>query len=273
MPSSRSVGPCSLVLVALALACGTARRRDTTDEPGKGAADRWWTATAPCPAGAQLVGAPPPAGDRVWCEKDGLQEGRATSFYPDGVRKSDGTYRAGELDGSWRQWFHDGKPRTEGTFARGRETGTWKVWFASGGVASERVHVDAHTVRIAEFRPGGAKLRTGTLVDGQKDGRWIEFTEKGEALEQVWEKGRRISGVDWVVGVTECDDYVQKYTRCIELQSDPTQREQMREGLRWTVQSWRDALATGGKPNDIAAQCKATVDATKPATASLGCKW
>lgn len=272
MPSPR---PCSLAIVALVMACGGARARDRGSDSARdgAAAGRWWRSATPCPNGGTLVGAPPPAGDRVWCEKDGLQDGPATSFYPDGVRKSDGMYRAGELDGPWKQWFHDGKPRTAGAFTKGRETGTWTIWFAGGGVATERVHVDAHTVRIAEFRPGGTKLRSGTLVDGQKHGRWIEFTDKGEALEQVWDAGRRVSGVDWVVGIQQCDDYVQKYTKCIELQPDPTQREQMREGLRWTVQSWRDALATGGKPTDIDAQCKATIEATKPSTASLGCKW
>ena len=81
-----------------------------------------------------------------------------------------------------------------------------------------------------------------------------------------------MSGVDWIVGVRECDDYVEKYTRCAEAQSDPTQREQFRESLRYAVQGWRDALATSNE-TAVAAQCKAASDSMKQAAPSMGCIW
>ncbi|HET6583252.1 MAG TPA: hypothetical protein VFG69_07390 [Nannocystaceae bacterium] len=273
----------AIAIVGGGLGCESATRRHDTVVPAEPTHDamgvRWWTATPPCPAGSTLAGTAPPEGDLVWCEKDGLQHGPATSFYPDGSRRSDATYVDGELEGAWKQYFHGGKPRTAGTFAKGKETGTWRVWFASGGLSTERTYLadadgeGATTVRVREFRPGGRKLREGTLVDGAKHGRWVEYTDKGEALRQVWDHGRRVSGVDWHVGVKECDEYVAKYTKCVEAQKDPTQREQFRESLRWTVQSWRDALAQGGKPTDIAAQCKAASTAMKQSAASMGCAW
>lgn len=273
----------AMVFIGSVLGCGGGTQRRDTITPKEPTHDamglRWWTASPPCPAGSTLAGDAPPKGDLVWCEKDGLQHGTATSFYPDGSRKSDATYANGELEGPWKQYFHGGKPRTAGTFTKGRETGTWKVWFASGGLSTERIYLAAEagakdeTVRVREFRPGGKKLREGTLVDGQKHGRWVEYTDKGEALRQVWDHGRRVSGVDWVVGVKECDEYVAKHTKCVEAQKDATQREQFRESLRWTVQSWRDGLAQGGKPTDIAAQCKAASDAMKQSAASMGCTW
>jgi hypothetical protein len=276
----RVVRRAAIVLVAaiaLVPACERGAEKRASKRPSEPQSDahgvRWWTKTPPCPAGSVLAGGPPPASDRVWCEKGGLQEGPATSFYPDGSRKSDATYRAGELEGPWKQYFHGGKPRTQGVYAKGKETGTWKVWFAAGGLASERVFVAANTVQVREFRPGGRKAREGTLVDGQKHGRWVEYTEGGEALRQVWDHGRRVSGVDFHVGVRECDEYVAKYTRCAEAQKDATQREQFRESLRWTVQGWRDALAQGQKPTDIAAQCKGASDAMKQAAPGMGCTW
>ena len=272
MVSARSL----LLVCVVALGCGERGRRDTT-KPGEPETDahglRWWTKTPACPAGAVLTGAPPPESDQVWCEKAGVQDGPSTSFYPDGSRKSDASYRAGELDGPWKQYFHGGKPRTQGMFAAGKETGTWKVWFAAGGLASERVYTAPNTVRIREFRPGGKNAREGTLVDGQKHGAWVEYTDKGEALRQVWDHGRRVSGVDYVVGVKECDEYVAKYTKCAEAQKDATQREQFRESLRWTVQSWRDNLATTGKSTEVVGLCKAASDAMKQAAASMGCSW
>jgi hypothetical protein len=271
-----SARPWILAVIAATVVFGCAQGKRDTRKPGEPETDahglRWWTKTPPCPAGSVLAGAPPPKSDLVWCEKAGVQDGPSTSFYPDGSRKSDATYRAGELDGAWKQYFHGGKPRTEGVFAKGVETGTWKVWFATGGLASERIHVAANTVRLREFRPGGKKAREGTLVDGQKHGPWVEYTDKGEALRQVWDHGRRVSGVDWVVGVKECDEYVAKYTRCAEAQTDPTQREQFRESLRYAVQAWRDALATS-KPTDVAVQCKAASDSMKQAASSMGCTW
>ena len=76
-----------------------------------------------------------------------------------------------------------------------------------------------------------------------------------------------------VVGVKECDEYVAKYTRCADAQKDPTQREQFRESLSWTVQGWRDSLAQSGKATDVVAACKSASDAMKQAASSMGCTW
>ena len=81
------------------------------------------------------------------------------------------------------------------------------------------------------------------------------------------------AATDFVVGVKECDEYVANYTRCVEAQKEPTVREQFRESLRSTVQSWRDVLAQSGKELEIAAQCKAASDAMKQSAASMGCTW
>jgi len=70
-----------------------------------------------------------------------------------------------------------------------------------------------------------------------------------------------------------CDEYVAKYTRCAEAREDPTQREQFRESLRWTVQSRRDNLAQTGKPNDVIGLCKGASDAIKQAASSMVCTW
>lgn len=62
------------------------------------------------------------------------KSGEYLQFYPDGVLKAKGKYRAGKLHGDW-QWFRKtGVIMRSGSFKSGEQIGTWVTYDAQGKV-------------------------------------------------------------------------------------------------------------------------------------------
>lgn len=240
------------------------------------ATETWWTRTDPCPPGARLQGAAPPAGTRVWCERsDGSHEGPATSFYDDGVRRSDAIYRDGRMHGPWRQFYPDGRLRSEGEYAEGRDIGVWRSYHAGGELASEAKHGKDGSVAFVAFTAKGGKEREGSYVDGLEHGTWTAWDDGGHSHVLVYEHGRLVSTdgkVAGVIGIPACDEYIDKYKRCISTKMPEAARGQMMEAMDMSVQAWKEAAA-GPAKDGLAMACKAALDAAKQATASMGCEW
>ena len=74
------------------------------------------------------------------------------------------------------------------------------------------------------------------------------------------------------IGVAECDEYIEKYTKCIESKVPEAARQQMKDAMAASAKAWKEAAAGPGK-DALAAGCKAALDAAKQSTASMGCEW
>src|SRR5258708_39022081 len=109
-----------------------------------------------CPDGATLMGAPPPKGEEVWCQKivggkpvkdgvfvaygagtdrtiegyyrDGVQDGEWTTWYENGVRSAIDHYRNGLQDGLHISWYANGVKALEGNYRAGKREGVWTRW-------------------------------------------------------------------------------------------------------------------------------------------------
>jgi hypothetical protein len=94
----------------------------------------WWqSAEASCPEGGLLRGGPPPDGFEVWCERtDGTRHGQHVSWWPNGRRAFERTYRDGKLDGTWAEWRADGRRWTSGEYSDGLRHGRWVSWDDAG---------------------------------------------------------------------------------------------------------------------------------------------
>jgi hypothetical protein len=78
---------------------------------------------------------------------------------------------------------------------------------------------------------------------------------------------------DGAVGVEACDDWVRRYTACIDTKVPPAAREQMRDAVAQTAATWRGVAATAEGRAAVEAACGRMVAATRQATASFGCEW
>jgi len=142
--------------------CVSACRKASTDIP------------LTCPPGATLMGAPPPQGQEVWCQKtvggkaikyglfivygdggdkliqgsyrDGVQEGEWTTWYASGQRSAVDHYRHGLQDGLHTSWYINGAKAIEGEYRMGQREGTWTQWDPSGLTSKQSIYRDGHKV-------------------------------------------------------------------------------------------------------------------------------
>jgi len=74
------------------------------------------------------------------------------------------------------------------------------------------------------------------------------------------------------IGIPECDEYIEKYTKCITEKVPEAARQQMKDAMDQSTKAWKEAAA-GPAKDGLATACKAALDAAKQATASMGCEW
>jgi MORN repeat protein len=134
-----------------------------------------------CPPGAALMGAPPPAGEEVWCQKmvngkpvkdgifvvygtgtdrmiegyyrDGVQEGEWTTWYENGQRSAVDNYRHGRQDGLHTSWYANGVKALEGQYREGKREGVWTRWDPTGFTSRQEIYRDDRRV---DQNPKGA---------------------------------------------------------------------------------------------------------------------
>jgi antitoxin component YwqK of YwqJK toxin-antitoxin module len=166
----------------------------------------WWTRGTPCPAGAELKGAAPPAGKAVWCEKDGRPHGPKTTFFPSGQREAtrtyyqgkalgrfvvwnesgtlaeEGRYRNDALEGHYVRHYKSGAKELEGDFHAGKQNGPFKKLAETGGVLLEEVQYREglrHGMARVFFDTGKLKEET-EYASGLKHGASRTFYENGQ---------------------------------------------------------------------------------------------
>jgi hypothetical protein len=132
-------------------------------------------ATSICRPGNTLMGAPPPKGREVWCQKivngkplkdghfilyadsggkliegdysNGTQEGEWMTWYENGQRSAIDHYHDGVQDGLHTSWYANGRKSIEGTYRAGRRIGVWTRWDPSGLTSKEEIYKNGQPIR------------------------------------------------------------------------------------------------------------------------------
>jgi len=119
-----------------------------------------------CPAGAELMGAPPPKGFELWCQKSAngraVKDGPFVVYAGSGERMIEGTYRNGIQQGEWTLWYENGVRASVDHYDGGLQNGLHTSWYANGQKALE-----------GEYR------------HGKRDGVWIEWDLSGLARHKM----------------------------------------------------------------------------------------
>jgi hypothetical protein len=93
-----------------------------------------------------------------------------------------------------------------------------------------------------------------------------------EKAEEKKEEGDEGGGGSDKIGVPECDEYVEKYTKCIDEKMPEGARDATREAMQMTVDAWKEAAKGPGK-DAMAEGCKIALDAAKKGSEAFGCEW
>jgi hypothetical protein len=131
---------------------------------------------APCPDGAKLMGAAPPEGQEVWCEKldssgHPVKHGLFTLYWPSGNKMLEGYYRDGKQDGIWTRFYANGQRSALDQYHDGVLEGRHVGWY-----------------------PNGQQSEQGQYRDGKKEGRWHKWDEAGlKNWDEEYRADKRVS--------------------------------------------------------------------------------
>jgi hypothetical protein len=92
-----------------------------------------------CGPGTRLVGARPPQGHALYCERehDGVKHGSYLAWHPNGSVAESGSYATGRRQGVWTRFWETGGRRARVHFEGDREHGVLVVWDELGRVEQE----------------------------------------------------------------------------------------------------------------------------------------
>jgi len=108
-----------------------------------------------------------PNGDilRILSYQNGMLNGQADYFYPDGKPQFHGNYTDDKRSGVWKEWDEDGKYGI-GSYDDDIPEGKWTFYYADGSVKSEgKFHKGKQTGVWTEYR------ENGDIAEGQLSGR------------------------------------------------------------------------------------------------------
>ena len=107
--------------------------------------------------------------------RNGIKSGKWTTWYYNGRKGSEVTYKDGEKDGLWTDWYENGQKWGEGTYKDGKEDGLFTEWYENG-----------------------QKKEEGTFKDGKLEGLVTGWYENGQRMGEYTYKDRKlISKKEW----------------------------------------------------------------------------
>ncbi len=121
-----------------------------------------------------------------------FKDGKWTYWFENGQLSAEQYYNKGEMTGVWKSWYKDGKLGSEVNLTKG----TAMYWYANGNKSSEGKMSTGmhHEGNWTGWYENGNKNYEGAYINGQKEGTWKWYNEKGEKLqEEVYKAGALIS--------------------------------------------------------------------------------
>jgi hypothetical protein len=75
------------------------------------------------------------------------------------------------------------------------------------------------------------------------------------------------------VGVTECDEFIAKYEKCVNSNIPEAARATFKTTMETWRKTWRDAAATPAGKAGLAQACKTSLETAKQSMAAYKCEW
>ncbi len=147
--------------------------------------------------------------------RDGIRQGRAMMYHPDGTRAVEASYGGGRLDGKRTEWYETGARQREEWFVAGERHGVVREWAESGQQVLERSMKSGVADGLARtWYPSGARKAESTYGNGSLEGEYLEWYENGQQkiqrsyrdgyahgpASEWYENGQLMSEASWKAG-------------------------------------------------------------------------
>lgn len=74
-------------------------------------------------------------------------------------------------------------------------------------------------------------------------------------------------------GVPECDEYLNKYEKCLKDKTPAIARPQLEQGVKQARDTYKQLAANPATKASLPQTCKQALEQTKTAMAQYGCEW
>jgi len=100
---------------------------------------------------------------RYYAEEDNVRILiREISFYENGNKTYEGTFKNNVKHGNWKYWYENGSIWSEGEYENGIASGKKKVYY-----------------------PNGSLYYTGIYKNGEQYGKWLFYNENGSLVKEI----------------------------------------------------------------------------------------
>lgn len=133
-----------------------------------------------CPAGAEVRGATPPAGNAVWCEMGGTYHGPWTMWFPNGAVMRENHLVRGAMHGVQRTYHPRGSIASQRRYDHGTPVGPWRTWRADGSLSFEASFKRGRQTAARWFHPNGRLAREQRYFDGSPGPVTFTWNDRGD---------------------------------------------------------------------------------------------
>ena len=75
------------------------------------------------------------------------------------------------------------------------------------------------------------------------------------------------------IGVAECDEYLNKYDKCVSSKVPESARPQLKQSVDTMRNAWKTAATTPAGKAGLAQGCKQALETAKASMGAYGCEW
>lgn len=153
-----------------------------------------------CPQNGKIVGAPPPKGNSVWCERPGangkiVRDGPYFKFHSNGQKAIQGSFVDGKANGLFLFWLPDGNKVEEKGYRNGQLHGAYvKYGKDNQKVLEGRYALGKKNGEFAFYGKGGRLKQKGSFRDNIKDGVWTTYNRDGQPRNKFTFKAGKKNG-------------------------------------------------------------------------------
>jgi antitoxin component YwqK of YwqJK toxin-antitoxin module len=122
-------------------------------------------------------------------DPDLYSDGEIKYFSENGEKLKTITYQNGILNGLAQEFFPDGKLQLQGNYTDGKKSGIWKQWDQDGKYGIGSFDNDVPEGKWIFYYADGALKSEGKFRNGAQTGVWTEYTEKGDVSEGTYLNG------------------------------------------------------------------------------------
>lgn len=110
-----------------------------------------------------------------------VKNGLYSSYYKNGLKRSEGEYVNGKQVGFWNCWYENGSPLNEGNYGDdGLEIGEWKFYYPSGKLQQiDHFKLGRHNGEFIDYHENGNIKRKGNNLKDTLNGRDQAFWANG----------------------------------------------------------------------------------------------